>query len=435
MKEAEVMEIKRNRYLQQLIDRQWNGLIKVITGIRRCGKSYLLRDIFMEYLLSQGIRREQIIHIELDLTRNIRYRNPLELTQYVHNLIDGKPEQFYLFIDEIQMCEPVKNPYLPEGKKITFYDTLNDFKTISNLDVYVTGSNSKMLSTDILTEFRGRGDEIRIHPLSFSEFYSAVGGDKKDAFEQYSYYGGMPLVLNQKDDGAKAVYLSSLFSEVYLKDIVERKKIEYPDELSQILDLLCSSIGSLSNPTKIADTIRSKKNVKVSANTLKQYLEYLKDAFLFCECKRYNVKGKAYFEYPMKYYCEDIGLRNARTSFRQMEMTHIMENIICTELHVRNYNVDVGIVYENGKNKNGNNVPIQREIDFIATKGNKKIYIQSAFAMPDTEKQATELKPFSLTGDSFPKIIVRNDIGKSWYDDNGILNIGLIDFLLDESLW
>ncbi|MBQ9777059.1 MAG: ATP-binding protein [Lentisphaeria bacterium] len=428
------MEIKRNYYLQQLIDRQWNGMVKIITGIRRCGKSYLLRTLFRNYLLEQGVKDEQIIHIELDLTKNIRYRNPIELADYVHSIIDGKSERYYLFIDEIQMSEPVKNPYLPDGKNITFYDTLNEFKEIQNLDVYVTGSNSKMLSTDILTEFRGRGDEIRIHPLTFAEFYSAVGGDKKDAFDQYAFFGGMPLIINQKDDGAKMAYLNSLFSELYLKDIAERKKIEYPEELAQVLDLLCSAIGSLTNPSKIADTILSKKKVSISANTLRCYLDYLKDSFLFTESKRYDVKGKAYFEYPMKYYCEDIGLRNARTGFRQMEMTHIMENIIFNELRVRNFSVDVGIVYENGKNKSGNNIRIQREIDFIASKGNKKVYIQSAFAMPDAAKQAAELKPFSLTGDLFPKIIIRNDIGKSWYDDNGVLNISLIDFLLDQTI-
>ena len=428
------MEIKRNRYLKQLIDRQWNGMVKVITGIRRCGKSYLLRTLFRNYLLEQGVKEDQIIHIELDLTKNIRYRNPLELADYVHGLIDGKEAQHYLFIDEIQMCESVKNPYLPDGKKITFYDTLNEFKEISNLDVYVTGSNSKMLSTDILTEFRGRGDEIRVHPLSFAEFYTAVGGDAKSAFNQYAFFGGMPLVLNQKEDGAKMAYLNSLFDELYLKDIAERKKIEHPEELSQILDLLCSSIGSLSNPTKIANTILSRKKVDISANTLRSYLEHLKDAFLFTESKRYDVRGKSYFEYPMKYYCEDIGLRNARTGFRQMEMTHIMENIIFNELRVRNFSVDVGVVYENSRNKSGHQIKVQREIDFIATKGGRKIYIQSAFSMPDAEKQATELKPFSLTGDSFPKMIIRNDVGKSWYDDNGILNVNLIEFLLDDSV-
>ena len=428
------MEIKREQYLQQLVDRQWNGLVKVITGIRRCGKSYLLGTLFKKHLLAQGVRDEQIIHLELDLIKNIRYRNPLELSAHVHKLIDGRKEQCYLFIDEIQMCDPVKNPYLPEGRKITFYDTINELKEIPTLDVYVTGSNSRMLSSDVLTEFRGRGDEIRMHPLTFAEYYSVIGGDRQQAFDQYAFFGGMPLVLNQPNDGAKMAYLESLFSELYLKDIIERKKIEHPDELAQILDLLCSSVGSLTNPTKIADTIRSRKNVEVSSNTLRNYLEYLKDAFLFSESKRYDVKGKNYFDFPMKYYCEDIGLRNARTGFRQMEMTHIMENIICNELHARNFSVDVGVVYENAKTKNGNNVKRPREIDFIATKGNRKYYIQSAFSIPDEEKAATELKPLSLTGDSFPKIIVRHDIGKSWYDDNGVLNINIIDFLLTPSL-
>ena len=432
--QASNMEIKRDRYLRQLIDRQWNGQIKIVTGIRRCGKSYLLGTLFKKHLLAQGIRDEQIIHLELDLLKNIRYRNPLELSAHIHEIIDGRKEQFYLFLDEIQMCAPVKNPYLPDGGKITFYDTLNEFKAIPNLDVYVTGSNSRMLSSDVLTEFRGRGDEIMIHPLTFAEFYSAVGGDRQAAFEQYAFFGGMPLVLSQPDDGAKTAYLESLFSELYLKDISERKKIEYPEELAQLVDLLCSSVGSLTNPTKIADTIRSRKNVKVSSNTLRSYLEYLKDAFLFCECKRYDVKGKAYFDFPMKYYCEDIGLRNARTGFRQMEMTHLMENMICNELHVRKFAVDVGVVYENVKSGSGNFSKRPREIDFIASKGNRKYYIQSAFSMSDEEKAATELKPLSLTGDSFPKFIVRRDVGKSWYDDQGVLNINIIDFLLDDSL-
>ena len=369
------MEIKRNQYLQQLIDRQWNGLIKVITGIRRCGKSYLLRTLFRKYLLSQGVKESQIIYLDLDQVKNIRYRNPLELSQHIHDLVDGKQERFYLFIDEIQMSEPVRNPYLPEGKKITFYDMLNDFKEMPNLDVYVTGSNSRMLSSDILTEFRGRSDEIRLHPLTFAEFYSAVGGDSRTAFEQYAFFGGMPLVLGQKDDGAKMAYLQSLFSELYLKDIIERRRIEYPEELAQLLDLLCSVAGSLTNPSRVADTIRSRKKVNISANTLKSYLGYLEDAFLFFECRRYDVRGKAYFDFPVKYYCEDVGLRNARTGFRQMEMTHIIENIIGNELRARNFSVDVGIVYENVKNKHGNYVRTQREIDFVATRGNKKFYL------------------------------------------------------------
>ena len=428
------MEIKREKYLQELINRQWNGMIKIITGIRRCGKSYLLRTLFKNHLLAQGVRPEHIIQLELDQASNIRYRNPLELTAHIRERISGSKERFYLFIDEIQMCEPVKNPYLPEGKKITFYDALNEFREIPNLDVYVTGSNSRMLSSDILTEFRGRGDEIRLHPLTFAEFHSAVGGDRQAAFEQYAFFGGMPLILNQPDDGAKMAYLGSLFSELYLKDIIERKKIEYPGELGQILDLLCSSVGSLTNPTKIADTIRSKQNIKVSANTLKHYLEHLQDAFLFSACKRYDVKGKAYFDFPLKYYCEDTGLRNARTGFRQMEMTHLMENIICNELRARKFSVDVGVVYEPGKSSGGNSVKRAREIDFVATSGNRKYYIQSAFAISGAEKAAAELKPLSLTGDSFPKIIVRHDIGKAWYDNHGVLNLNIIDFLLDDTL-
>ncbi len=428
------MEIKRDYYLRQLIDCQWNGQVKVITGIRRCGKSFLLRTLFKKYLLTQGVKNEQIISLELDLIKYIRYRNPLELAKYVQEQLDGKNGKFYLFIDEIQMSEPVKNPYLPDGKKITFYDALNDLREMENLDVYVTGSNSKMLSSDILTEFRGRSDEIRVHPFTFSEFYSAVGGDKNEAFDQYSFYGGMPLVLSKRDDASKMSYLESLFNEVYLKDIKERKKIEYVDELGQVLDLLCSSVGSLTNPSKISATIRSKKNVTVSDTTLKSYIGYLEDAFLFSASKRYDVKGKSYFDFPMKYYCEDVGLRNARIGFRQMEMTHIMENIIYNELCARNFSVDVGVVYAREKNKSGNSVNVPKEIDFVASRGNRKVYIQSAYAMATGEKTVSELKPLSLTGDSFPKIVVRKDIGKAWYDDNGILNVGVIEFLLDNSI-
>lgn len=425
------MEIRRDTYLRQLIDRQWNGLVKVVTGIRRCGKSYLLGKLFRDYLLAQGVVPEQILHLELDLTANMRYRNPLALSEYVCERMRGETVRHYLFIDEIQMCEPVRNPYLPEGRRITFYDALNDFMRIPNLDVYVTGSNSHMLSRDVLTEFRGRGDEIRVHPLTFAEYYSAVGGDRETAFKQYAFYGGMPLVLSQRHDGDRMAYLSSLFSELYLKDIIERRQVEFPDELSQMVDLLCSSVGSLTNPSKLADTIRSRKNVNVSATTLKRYLEHLKDAFLFSESQRYDVRGKSYFDYPMKYYCEDIGLRNVRTGFRQMEMTHIMENIIFNELKARKCSVDVGVVGECVRNASGTYSRVQREIDFIATKGDRKVYIQSAFAMPTEDKRETERKPLLLTEDVFPKVIVRQDVGKPWYDDKGILNIGLLDFLLD----
>lgn len=428
------MEIKRDRYLQQIIDYQWDGQIKVITGIRRCGKSYLLGTIYKKYLLEHGIKEDHIISIELDLAKDIRFRNPIELSSYVRGIVEGKADQFYLFVDEIQMSDEVANPYNSDGKRITFYDALNDLKRLDNLDVYVTGSNSKMLSSDILTEFRGRSDEIKVHPLSFAEYYSAVGGDKEDAFEEYAFFGGMPLILSRPDDNAKMKYLTSLFSEVYIKDIVERKKIEREDALGNIIDLMASSIGSLSNPKKIADTLNSKANMKLSQNTVTLYIGYLEDAYLFSETKRYDVRGKSYFDYPYKYYCEDIGLRNARIGFRQQEMTHIMENIIYNELIIRGFFVDVGVVYSREKNENNNSIRVPREIDFVVNGGGKRTYIQSAFALGTEEKEALELRPFSLTGDSFPKIIVRKDIRKRWYDDNGILNIGLIDFLLDDTV-
>ena len=421
------MEIKRDSYLQQLISYRFDGLVKVITGIRRCGKSYLLKKIYRDYLLQNGVKEGQIITVELDLAKDIKYRNPLTLSSYVREKVEGSKEEYYLFVDEIQMSDEVKNPFNADGRKITFYDALNDLRSLSNLDVYVTGSNSRMLSSDILTEFRGRSDEIRVHPLSFAEYYSAVGGDKNEAFDEYAFYGGMPLILSRPNDAAKMNYLKSLFSEVYIKDIVERKKIERQDVLEQILDLLCSSIGSLTNPSKIANTLNSKQGCAVSGNTIRAYIGHLEDAFLFSESKRY-------FYSPNKYYSEDIGLRNARIGFRQQEMTHIMENIIYNELAIRQLSVDVGVVYARTLNDNGSSVRVPREIDFVVNSGGKRTYIQSAYAMPTEEKAETEIRPFTLIGDSFPKIVVRRDIGKRWYDDNGILHINLIDFLLDKEL-
>lgn len=428
------MEIQRDSYLNQLISYRFDGLVKVITGIRRCGKSYLLKKLYKDYLLNHQVKEEQIISIELDLAKDIQFRDPLRLSSFVREKLSGTREEHYLFIDEIQMSDEVPNPYNPEGKKISFYDALNDLRSIPNLDVYVTGSNSKMLSSDILTEFRGRSDEIRVYPLSFSEYYSAVGGDKNEAFDDYAFYGGMPLILSRPNELAKMNYLKSLFSEVYIKDIVERKKIERQDILEQILDLLCSSIGSLTNPAKLANTLQSKQGISVSPNTIRAYIGHLEDAFLFSESKRYDVKGKAYFDSPNKYYCEDIGLRNARIGFRQQEMTHIMENILYNELMVRQFSVDVGVVYAREKNEKGNSVRTAREIDFVVNSGGKRSYIQSAYAMPTEEKTEIELRPFSLTGDSFPKILVRRDIGKRWYDDYGVLHINLIDFLLDKTV-
>lgn len=432
------MEIKRDIYLNQIISYMWDGQIKVITGIRRCGKSYLLRILFRNYLLSKGTPEEHILSYELDLARDIRFRNPLELARAVREKVEGQSSQCYLFVDEIQMSDEVPNPYNPSGRKITFYDALNDLKSLPNLDIYVTGSNSKMLSSDILTEFRGRSDEIRVHPLSFSEYYAAVGGDKSEAFDEYAFYGGMPLILSRPNETAKMNYLKSLFSEVYLKDIIERKKIKREDVLSATLDMLCSSIGSLTNPTNIAKSLNSRRQLSgestVSENTVTSYIGHLSDAYLFEECHRYDVKGRNYFNYPNKYYCVDIGLRNARIGFRQQEMTHIMENIIYNELRIRGCEVDIGVVYSNEANSAGQPSKVAREIDFIATRGSRKTYIQSAYALETEEKIITENKPFGLTGDFFPKIIVRHDIRKRWYDEQGILNIGILDFLLDEQI-
>ena len=417
---------------------QHDGQIKVITGLRRCGKSFLLFHLFKNYLLKNGIDNQQIITFELDQMKDIQYRNPIELSKKIHSIVDNTTQQYYLFIDEVQMSDEVNNPYNPKGKKISFYDMLNDLKELSNLDIYVTGSNSKMLSNDILTEFRGRSDEIKIHPFSFSEYYSFVGGDKEEAFDNYSFYGGMPFLLTKQDETSKIEYLENLFKEVYIRDIVERKHIEREDILSSIIDLLCSSVGSLTNPSKITKAINSKQQRSgkdiVYLPTINKYIDFLEDSFLFKEALRFDVKGKSYLDFPKKYYCEDIGLRNARTGFRQIEMPHIMENILYNELIIRGFKIDVGVVYENIKTEKGNYRKVAREIDFIIQKGMKKYYIQSAYAMENEEKVYSESRSLNITGDSFPKIIVRRDIRKRFYDENGILNIGLIDFLLSDNV-
>ena len=430
-----MIKIPRDTYLQQVIDYAWDRQVKVITGIRRCGKSFLLKELYRDYLLKNGVNPSNIIIVSLDETDNIEYRNPLRLSEYVKSHIVNN-ENYYLFVDEIQQSDEVPNPYNKGAKKITFYDVLNELKSISNLDVYVTGSNSKMLSKDILTEFRGRSDEIRVHPLSFKEYYSYVGGDKNTAFEDYAFYGGLPLILSRPNDTSKMNYLKTLFNEVYFKDIVERKKIEHEDVLSDITDLLCSAIGSLSNYNRIANTINSIRQRKgqdiVSQNTIKSYIGYLDDAFLIHESKRYDVKGSAYLSFPSKFYLEDVGLRNARIGFRQQEMTHIMENIIYNELIIRGYSVDVGVIYANEQHQNGIYYTVAKEIDFIATIGNKKIYIQSAFAIDGEDKEKKEYQPLLLTGDSFAKIVVRKDTTKRWYNEKGVLTINIIDFLLEE---
>ena len=421
--------IKRDEYLSRMIDRKENGLIKVITGIRRCGKSFLLFNLFYDYLIESGVKEEQIITIALDDDIFVKYRDPDELSKYIRRKIVNS-DMYYILIDEVQYAitkDELKNP-----ENIRLYNVLNGLMRLRNVDIYVTGSNSKMLTKDVLTAFRGRGDEVKIYPISFKEYYSFVGGDKADAYEEYALYGGMPLVLTKKSDADKMNYLQTLFTELYFKDIVERYDIELPDVLSELTDALCSSVGSLTNASKISNTLQTVKNIKVSGTTVSNYLNYLIESFLFSNAKRYDVKGKKYFEYPSKYYCTDIGLRNARLNFRQQEETHIMENIIYNELLCREYSVDVGVV-EIVETNAGKRSKKQCEIDFVVNKGSKKYYIQSALNVSEPSKLETELRPLKNTKDFFKKIIVSKTSMKPWTDEDGILHLGLYEFLLNEN--
>ena len=421
--------IRRNSYLNRLIEKKENGLIKVITGIRRCGKSYLLFNLFYDYLVESGVSEEQIITIALDDDTFVRYRDPDELSKYIRAKIVNK-EQYYILIDEVQYAitrEELKNP-----ENTRLYNVLNGLMRLRNVDIYVTGSNSKMLTKDVLTAFRGRGDELKVFPISFKEYYDFIGGDKSDIYEEYALYGGMPLVLFKKSDAEKMSYLRSLFTEVYFKDIVERYDIALPDVLEELTDDLCSSIGSLTNASKIANTLQSVKGIKVSSTTISSYLNYLIESFLFSNAKRYDVKGKKYFEYPSKYYCTDIGLRNARLNFRQQEETHIMENVIYNELLCRGYSVDVGVV-EIVERKDNKQSKKQCEIDFVVNVGSKKYYIQSALNVSDPTKMDTELRPLKNTNDFFKRIIISKTSQKPWSDEDGILHLGLYEFLLNEN--
>lgn len=418
--------VERGSYLQRLIHNMWNGEIKVITGIRRCGKSVLLFDLFYDYLISQEVPEDNIIKIELDQRRYYKYRNPITICEYIESIVnERKDEKFYLFIDEVQLTTKVTDVE-NGGIEVTIYDMLNEFKAYKNLDVYVTGSNSKGLSKDIATEFRGRATQIHVYPLSFAEFYSYVGGDERKALDTYMLYGGMPRLLALEDEKDKKAYLTSLYSELYIRDIVERNGIEREDILNDILDFLASQISSLTNPTNIANTLSSMKNEKINSPLVTNYVQYIIDSFLISMAKRYDVKEKTYFKYPNKYYYTDIGLRNARLNYRQFDHGHIMENIIYNELLNRGYSVDVGVVSD--RTGGGN---IQKEIDFVVNDADKKIYIQSAFRMDNEKKESSELASLMLTKDFFKKIIVRMDIPHNFYDDNGIFHCNLIDLLLD----
>lgn len=410
--------IQRDLYLNKLISRMHNGSIKVITGIRRAGKSVLLFNLFNDYLIEKGVEECYILKYKLDNIKSRPLRDPEKLyDDIISRMADSG--YYYLFLDEIQFVED-------------FSELMNSLSQVPNLDVYVTGSNSRFLSIDILTEFRGRGDEVRVYPLSFKEFYSARGGDKYEAWDEYHIYGGMPALSERKTVEEKTNYLKNLLDKVYLSDIVERNRVQYGDELNAIVDFLCSSIGSLTNPKKISDTLRSVKGKSLSSFTAKNYLDYLCDAFLFDYAKRYDVKGKKYFDTPLKYYIADIGLRNARLNFRQTEENHIMENVIYNELKIRGFSVDVGVV-ETREITNGKRQAKQLEIDFIANKGNKRYYIQSAYEMPTSEKIEQERKSLIKVNDFFKKIIIVKDNISPQIDEYGITTIGLLNFLLDEN--
>lgn len=413
------MNIARDKYLRDLINRLNNGMIKVVTGIRRSGKSYLLFKLFYEYLLSQGVLESHIIKIELDQRKNRIYRDPDVILDYIETLIEDD-KQYYILLDEVQMLND-------------FEEVLNSLLHISNVDIYVTGSNSKFLSKDVITEFRGRGDEIHVFPLTFKEFMQVYDGDMYRGFADYIVYGGLPLISTMKTETQKVNYLTNLFNETYLKDIIERNHIEKTQELENLINVLASAIGSLTNPPKIQATFKSSIGSAISINTIRQYIEYLEDAFIISKAQRYNVKGRKYIGTPLKYYFEDIGLRNARLGFRQVEETHLMENIIYNELRYRGYSVDVGVVEKREMSENGKQIRKALEIDFVANLGSQRYYIQSALSMPTPEKQIQEKTSLINVADSFKKIIIVKDIVNVKRDENGIVTMSIYDFLLKEN--
>lgn len=413
------MIIKRDTYLHQLIDAKQNGFIKVITGPRRCGKSFLLTTIFHEYLIGEGVDEDHIIEIALEDRINKELRNPDEMLHYVRSLIsDG--DLYYIIIDEVQKLEE-------------FVDVLNSFMHIRNADVYVTGSNSRFLATDIATEFRGRDHQIRLYPLSFAEYYSAVGGDRREAWESYYTFGGLPLILSYRTDRDKSHYLQSLFQTAYMADILERYNIKNDVELRKLVDIMASSIGAPCNPTRIANTFKSVENTSIASATINRYLGYLSDAFIISRADRYDVKGRKYIGTLAKYYFEDIGIRNAIINFRQQEETHIMENIIYNELRMRGYNVDVGDIEIRKLTEDGQRVRVHLEIDFVVNQGSQRYYIQSALAIPDREKEEQETRCLRTIGDEFKKIVIVDRDIKPWRNEKGILIMGLMDFLLDKN--
>ena len=411
------MEIKRDLYLNRLIRSMHNGMIKVVTGIRRCGKSYLLFNIFDRYLSSQGVDDEHIIKIDLENRHNKKLRNPDALLDYIDACI-AKDGMHYVLLDEVQWVNE-------------FEDVLNSYLKIPNVDIYVTGSNSKFLSTDVITEFRGRGYEIKIAPLSFSEFYSVFNGSREDALIDYLTFGGLPMIVSMQSDEEKIKYLQSLFKNTYISDILARYNIKNETELDDLVNIVSSSIGGLLNPNKIVNTFKSIKKVSISANTISNYLKILQEVFMIEKSLRYDIKGKKYIETPAKYYFADLGLRNARINFRQQEVTHLMENLIYNELRIRGFLVDVGVVVLNTKDEEGKSQRKQLEVDFVCNEGSKRIYIQSAYRLPTEEKREQELRSLKCIADNFQKIIITEDPIKRYQDENGVVYMNIYEFLLD----
>lgn len=429
------MQYERRQYLNKLIQKKENGRIKVITGLRRCGKSYLLFNLYRQYLLDLGVKEEQIFCMALDEIDYVKYRNPFELNNVIKEFISDPSKHYYIFIDEIQFVSEVSNPYVDNPKeKITFIDVLLGLMKIKNVDIYVTGSNSKMLSSDILTQFRDRADEIKVNPLSFAEVYERYQGDKRNVWREYYTYGGMPMVWLLDSHEEKIRYLKDLFDRTYLKDVLERHKVKNNKEVLEILlNVLASSIGSLTNPSKLSKIFKSERNMAISPDTIDTYIDYFKEAFLLQKALRYDVKGRKYIKTPVKYYYSDVGLRNARLSFRQLEETHIMENVIYSDLVRRGFDVDVGVVEQNVRTNEGKNIRKQLEVDFVINRGNERYYIQSALSIDNEDKRKQEIASLLRIPDSFKKIVIVKDYINPWMDENGILYIGVEDFLLEES--
>ena len=426
----------REQYLKEIISKKDNGRIKIITGLRRSGKSVLLFQLYREWLLGEGVKEDQIIALALDILENARYRNPLELDKYVRDHMIDPKKRYYIFIDEIQFVSEIQNPYVDnEDAKITFIDVILGFMHMDNADVYVTGSNSKMLSSDILTQFRDRGDEIRVYPLSFAEFYNEYEGDKRGAWQDYYTYGGMPLATSLESHEEKSRYLKDLFDRTYIKDVLERHEIKNDTEVLDILlDVLASGIGSLTNPSKLADTFKSERQIGIGSETIEKYIGYFEESFLIEKAVRYDVKGRKYIGTPAKYYYTDLGLRNARLGFRQLEETHIMENVLYNDLIRRGMNVDVGVVEYNTKDADGKKIRRQLEVDFVVNQGGKRFYIQSALSIADPDKKEQEIESLKRIPDSFSKMVVVRDYLKPWQDENGITYVGIEQFLLNEEL-